>query len=392
MTHRSSALLSVLPWVPLLLFSPANAQELETSGTCPSVPVSIDADEVHGMAFLVGDAGDEIPGTSPLLCFLKEDVRAWSTWAEGEVPEAERDSVNRRVYAVFLGDNIYEEGLHTDPERRPDDVLRLEAQLEALEHLDASVGEGIFILGNHDWANDRGRKGARHALNQHEYLNERALAGVNVSLLPDATLPGPVHRDMGDRARLVFIDSTWWLMDPDSAARSAPSSAIGSLVASAGPRQTVLMAHHPLVSGGPHGGNRSWFAGLARAMQLLVQDTNSGPYRRYISDVRGALSEGTRSVVIASGHDHSLQVITDSSGVRPIHHMVSGSASKIQPVRAIPGTVWQAADHGYMRLVFLNDGRMRVDVVTSGIEACEGVCQADQLGAVRLETSLILNP
>ncbi len=392
MTHRPKAPVRRLAFLMLPVLFGCSSHQLLASGPCPSVPVEVEGGDVHSIAFLVGDAGDEIPGTSPLLCFLKEDVRAWSDWAEGVVPERERDSANKRVYAVFLGDNIYEEGLRTDPKHRPADVLHLEAQLDALEHLDPSIGEGIFVLGNHDWANSSGRTGEQRALNQQEYLSDRAGAGVNVNLLPDATLPGPVYRDIGDRARLVFIDSMWWLLDPEAEERSAPSAAIGSLVESAGSRQTVLMTHHPLVSGGPHGGNRSWFAGLARAMKLLVQDTNSGPYESYVSDMRGALSARAQSVVIASGHDHNLQVITEASGARPLHHIVSGSASKVTPVKDVSGTVWKAEKHGYMRLVFLKDGRMRVDVITSGVKTCEKVCDADQVGAVGLEKSLILMP
>ena len=385
-------LLRAFPLLTLLILSGCSSHQLLASGTCPSVPVGIDAADVHSVAFLLGDAGDEVPGTSPLLCFLKEDVRAWSDWAQNAMSETERGPANKRVYVAFLGDNIYEEGLRTDPKHRPDDVLRLEAQLDALEYLDPSIGEGVFVLGNHDWGNDSGEKGEQRARNQQEYLNERAQAGVNVSLLPDATLPGPVYRDIGDRARLVFIDSMWWLRRPGGTERSAAAAALGTLIASAGPRQTVVMAHHPLVSGGPHGGNRSGFAGLAQAMQLLVQDTNSRPYQSYISDVRSALAARAQAVVIASGHDHNLQVITESTDAPPIHHIVSGSASKVKPVRDVPGTVWQAAEHGYMRLAFLTDGRMRVDVITSGVKTCGGVCRRDQLDAVGLATSLILTP
>ena len=83
--------------------------------------------------FLVGDAGGkEFDDGNPVLQQMKTAVTALD---ERGVPTT----------VVFLGDNIYEEGLR---EGHPEDLRLLGAQVEVVAGTSA---RGIFLPGNHDW-------------------------------------------------------------------------------------------------------------------------------------------------------------------------------------------------------------------------------------------------
>ena len=90
-----------------------------------------------------------------------------------------RASANpQKTTILFLGDNIYPEGL---PEEREQDKYaqarqRLDAQIAAVEHSNA---EGIFIPGNHDW--QRGKKFGLEAIQRQEkYVNGKCCRGKGV--------------------------------------------------------------------------------------------------------------------------------------------------------------------------------------------------------------------
>jgi hypothetical protein len=165
-----------------------------------------------------------------------------------------------RSVAVFLGDNIYPLGL---PDTAADDRAEMERRL--MEQIDAvleSGGRGIFVPGNHDWI--RGREGGWEAiLRQERFVIERGAP--DVVWLPSGGCPGPVSVDLGERVRVVAIDTQWWLnkhAKPKHPYSSCPADAkweftdsLRAEVRRAGDRHVVVAAHHPLATGGTHGGN-----------------------------------------------------------------------------------------------------------------------------------------
>src|SRR2546425_850663 len=86
-----------------------------------------------------------------------------------------------------------------------------------------------------------------------------------------ARAPPPPHPrvpavvDVGKVVRLVALDTQWWLHNgpkPEDPASSCPEDSdrevIDSLhaaLASGGGRAVVVLGHHPLATGGPHGGH-----------------------------------------------------------------------------------------------------------------------------------------
>ncbi len=122
----------------------------------------------EAVVYLIGDAGLATP-TTPIIMQLRRDVADRSRDAE--------------VAVAFLGDNIYEKGLH-EPEH-PDhakDAAYLEAQIDVLRGVDA---KGIFVPGNHDWGYD-GERGLAQIRRQAAYIANAARDGVDVTFLPAA--------------------------------------------------------------------------------------------------------------------------------------------------------------------------------------------------------------
>jgi hypothetical protein len=76
----------------------------------------------------------------------------------------------------------------------------------------------------------------------------------------------------------------------------------------------------------------------------------------------GAIARsGTRPLVHAAGHDHTLQVIRLNGSDEPRYQLVSGALSKSENVRRINGMRYGTNGYGYIRLDFLS-GRVGVSV------------------------------
>jgi hypothetical protein len=146
--------------------------------------------------------------------------------------------------------------------------------------------------------------------------------------------------------RLVLLDTEWWLTPenrPGPVEGCDPTSgvgvltAVGQAIAGAGERPVIVAGHHPIESGGPHGGyfpiedhlfplrnlnHALWlplpFIGTlypaVRGAGVSSADLASGRYRRF----RARLDSVFRChppMLYAAGHEHGLQLI--DRGRRP---------------------------------------------------------------------------
>ena len=323
--------------------------------------------------FLIGDAGSPAQGGEPVLIALRQQV--------------ERSGGNATV--VFLGDNLYPAGLPApgrpglaEMERRIDD------QVDAVKTTGARV---VFIPGNHDWANG-GADGWAAVRREEERVEARG--GASVSFLPNDGCPGPEVVDVGRRLRLVALDTQWWLHGhgrPEHPESACPADAEPEIVAAlraalegAGERDVVVLGHHPIESGGPHGGRfgfkqhlfplTEWKKNLylplplvgsiypiARGAGLTPQDVSSREYRRMRDALVGA-ARNRAPLAWAAGHEHGLQVIESPEWGRVL---VSGAGIEghVTYARAVPGSLYRAARSGFMRVDFLRDGRRRLGVI-----------------------------
>jgi hypothetical protein len=332
------------------------------------------AADVETTVYLVGDAGVPALGGDPVLRALTEDVADAGAAAT--------------TIILFLGDNIYPRGMPEESApNRQDAERRLAAQIEVAVQTGAGT---IFIPGNHDW--DFSGTADRERVVRAAQFGEAMGEGF-VHFLPAGACPGPQIVDVDTRVRLVLLDTQWWLNAqplsniPEHCATRNRAEILDSLRAalgSADDRHVIVAGHHPLASGGVHGGHftlgqhlfplkekYSWawipLPGLgsvypvARRIGVSDQDL-AGPRNR---SMRLALDSAFREhapLVYAAGHEHTLQLIADES---PRYHVVSGTGNygHVSAVRRLPGTLFAASSGGYVRLDFGRDGRVRLGII-----------------------------
>lgn len=366
-----------------LLCGPGPHARATPPAAAPALPFAAGVETL----LLVGDAGAPAPG-EPLL-------RALSA-------EAAKDP--ERTLVVFLGDNLYPNGLppETDPWRREGE-RRLAAQA------DAALGAGarvLFVPGNHDWGG-MGKDGLASVRRQEEFLTARS---PRLLYAPGGGCPGPLLLPTPSGVTLAALDTQWWLHHEGPRPEGGPSpcparsgaEAAALLRAAADRAPVALLTHHPLSSGGPHGGRaRDWKAhlfplrdayptlwvplpGLGSLWALYRdgkgtgQDLASGRYTRLRDDLSSAL-EGRPALFQASGHDHSLQVL---EAPVPAARWVLVSGSGIWPsgtvVSRLPSTRFATSRAGFLRVRLLRDAPPRLTVLGATVQGtAEEVFSAD---------------
>lgn len=337
--------------------------------TCPSSTMECAGPswtDQEAVLFLVGDAGYVEFGENPVLQHLERVVSALD---EAGVP----------VTVLYLGDNVYDAGVRTD---HPEDYRLLDAQVRVVRGR-SPTAKAFFLAGNHDRANTSEPIGIQRLQNQDDALAGLRAAGDSVRLIPPAGCPGPELIEIKNRgtvvARVLALDSPWWLLDLDAGSICGSLSKLDVLdrlesAMSAEPHVPVIVAaHHPLVTGGVHGGAGSALRRLAYNARLLGEDVNSGPYRDYIARIEAVLGASNRSIIHVAGHEHSLQVNRRTDHAHSWYDLVSGSASKRTAVRRVREegveTLFAASLPGYMRLDFRSvDGER--EILLSVVAGC----------------------
>ena len=373
---------------------------------------------------LIGDAGDPDRAREPALDLLARRVR--------------RDPAKTTV--VFLGDNVYETGMPEPTELEGsaaemvlDEVLlglfagrrdaerRLKAQVKSVREPGVRA---IFVPGNHDWGQGLPGDGWKRVRQEQAYIDgmRRTVTEIDLALLPRDGCPGPAVLDLGRHARLVALDTQWWL---EAGPKPSPADPGGCPVvtadavrvtlereleaAAAAGRRAVVVGHHPLHSRGPHGGFVPWIEqvfpfhmapgyvpffvewiplpGLGtaiawwRAHRSPSSQDFSGPrnaeFRRALrTAMERAAERGAPAFVYAAGHDHSLQVFRPRRG--PRWSLVSGLGSRDKGSGVSHGraTLFAHSDRaapGLMEIDFLANGTARLAVVEWSPEAEGGV-------------------
>lgn len=337
-----------------------------------------DTSLVSDVVLFVGDAGNGTLRTLPALARLREDVERWSR-ALG--PDG-------RVVVVYLGDIVYPAGLSApDDPTWSRDSTRLAAQVEVVagEHARRAGARGIFVMGNHDWGQDDDFDGAVRVHRMAEFLERRRAEGPLVSVEPAAGTGGPSVLDLGDRIRLVFLDTAWWLLDAEPDAKDQVIEGVAAALAGAGGREVVLAAHHPFESGGTHGALTEIGATVGVRTVLsqsgaLLQDLRSEPYRELRARLLEVFGRVGRPALFAGGHDHSLQVVRTEDPEGPRISLVSGAMSKLSGVGLVAGTLFAQSIPGYAVLLVHEDGRLMLRMEAAPSEYLS--CPADEAAVV----------
>ena len=302
----------------------------------------LEPDEIETTVFLIGDAGEPDPRQSPVAL---DSMKRQAAEAPG------------RTVIVFLGDNVYPNGVPVDSALTwPDSRRRLEAQVNTVP----PGARAIFIPGNHDW--QQGGPYGLYSVRLQERLIAALAGGRDIRMLPGNGCPGPAAFDAG-RLRLIAMDTQWWLHDYIVRdAQSKCKTTVGEVTASLRElvkttpegRVTVIAGHHPMMTGGEHGS----YCGI------------TGPFRRLggrSQDIMSSLNRAMRDslesafkvkppLVYAAGHDHNLQVMKGAPNAQ--YFLVSGAGSEDKAACAVyMRESYYVSQHrsGFMRLDILKN-------------------------------------
>jgi hypothetical protein len=324
-------------------------------GFCIMHSIAVAQDSIQARIILIGDAGQLTNGRHYVVSAAKRNV-----------------IFDKKTTVIFLGDNLYKTGL-------PDNTLPtydiakapLDSQIRIAGKSDAKV---YFVPGNHDWANG-GSNGYESILRVQNYID--ILGNSNVAMFPRDGCPGPVEVKISDDVTLVMMDSQWWLHEHDKPGieSDCPYKTKAEVlvqlddILSKNSKKIVLLAmHHPFRSYSPHGGYfgikqhifpftdvipKLYFPlpvlgsiyPLTRAVFGTEQDLKHPLYQTMIYEISKVV-KGHSNVIYVSGHDHSIQLIQDSS----FNYIISGSGSKNTRVSMSKNSLYATAESGFVTL------------------------------------------
>lgn len=368
---------SILPaLVVLAVAACTSALQPATLQPAPMPP----KDSIEVAIFLIGDAGSDAYDGEPVLHEL-----ALQSDSLRPAPQ----------FVVFLGDNVYPRGIPPAGHPLRDDAeKKVAAQVMAIRKGSA---QGLLVPGNHDW--DRQGRDGWNSIRRQDTLVSK-FGGDDVRLAPGGGCPGPDVVDLGEHVRLIAMDTEWWVhndVKPYGDTSPCPTrtydevtDSLAGALRDKGNRHAIVLSHHPLVSGGIHGGHftlmdhvfplrnfKRWMwlplpvigslYPFARQMGISNQDISGKRYGEMRKAFEGTFRKHP-PLVVASGHDHDLQVIR--GGVPRITNarfqLVSGAGilGHASVVRDIEGSLFKREAAGFMRLDVTRDGRVRLSVTT----------------------------
>ena len=317
---------------------------------------------VHRL-ILIGDGGAPLRD-DPTLDTL-------STWA---------DAIPGRTTVLFLGDNVYPDGLRSDQRGRGERILR--------QQIEATRADKIFLPGNHDWGFSARVMMQEHRLeNEQRFIEAHAMEGADFE--PKNGCPGPVVKTLVPAGRglvrgvsVIAVDFHWWLLPEPSRPHCGAIVDTQTFLEELdrqlelhADESVVVAAHHPLRSGGPHGGlTRGFWTDLGaslfyRLSGTSLQDLWEPSYAQMIRVVSKALGKHPPLAVVA-GHDHSLQLLEGGGAARLMVVSGAASAGQITGVTAIDGTLFAHAHTGFVVFDFFRfddaADALRVQVVETG--------------------------
>lgn len=324
--------------------------------------------------YLIGDTGDPLLGKpDPVFTSLK----------------AQLDQESENSSLIFLGDNIYHNGL--PPEDRLDEdrkkaESKILVQLKAVENFKGKI---YFIPGNHDWNNAK-KDGIDYIHAQEEFI-EFFFDNKDV-FLPDHGCPGPEKKKLGDKAVLIAMDSQWWLHphpDDYSKHNTCKNKDFGDITMELvemldeeSDKWIIVALHHPLYSEGSHNGfytlldhlfpltvfSSSFYLPLPilgslhpfyRSVFGAKQDMVHPLYQFYISEILKA-TEGRKNIMFVSGHEHNLQYFKKDDN----HFIKSGSGSKSSPLPSNSEALFSSDHKGFAKIEFYEDRDVRLKYFT----------------------------
>ncbi|MDZ7659019.1 BamA/TamA family outer membrane protein [Fodinibius sp.] len=327
---------------------------------------SLDKKEIDYSIYLIGDAGlPNLDGKDKTLATLANHLQ-------------QSDS---RSTTVFLGDNIYQNGMPADTtgEKRKIAEQKITKSLQTLIDY---PGKAFFLSGNHDWKVSKER-----VLAQETFIEQ--YPNIEAEYIPSNGCPGPVSINLSEDWLLIAIDSEWWInqsLKPNISeegckqqSREEVINVTKEIVNDNSHRNLLVTFHHPLYSSGSHGGYFPWNDHLFpltnlkkwlylplpiigstypiyRKLGLSRQDIRNDHYQQFKQQILEA-TENAENLFFANGHEHSLEFFEKENHFA----IVSGSASKTSYARRGQGSEFTYTQHGFARLTSYKDGSIYVE-------------------------------
>ncbi|MCB0628330.1 MAG: BamA/TamA family outer membrane protein [Saprospiraceae bacterium] len=325
------------------------------------------------VVFLIGDAGEAaLEPLEPNFKLLASQLR----------------KAGENSTVVFLGDNIYPAGMPAadDPDRE-----RAEAQLNAqLGIVKSYPGNVYFIPGNHDWNNMS--PGGLAAVRRQEAYIETYLNN-SKAFYPKNGCGRPKAIEVSEDLTIILVDSQWWLQNWDKEPGMHDDCKIESweemevalteLVDEYDDGNILICMHHPVHTQGSHGGyfplkehifpltyvSKDLYIPLpvigslhptARYLGITRQDP-SHPYYQELIDAVNRATYRKEDLIIATGHEHSLQYFNEDDK----HYIISGAGSKPSYTKAGGDLQFSASKAGFAKLYYYKNGEVWLEFLTA---------------------------
>ncbi len=291
-------------------------------------------DRVEQRLVLIGDAG----------LWLEDDptLAALGRWTR-DVPST----------VLFLGDNLYNEGLVDDDRKRGERILR--------QQLEATAATKIFVPGNHDWGFSPAKQNVEAIRNQQAFVD--GWPDGSAAFLPKEGCMGPVRRRISppgvQRAlSLILLDPTPWIQPrlraacPEETSHERHLAALDEMLMRSDGDWVVVASHYPLLTGGPHGGLT--YGRLADAVIGVLgwcwgglMNTYEPRYADWIEQTSAVLRRHP-PLVHAAGHDHNLQVLRAGDMAGAFVVSGAGAPARVSTVTNLPESLFAHAHPGFV--------------------------------------------
>jgi hypothetical protein len=301
--------------------------------------------ELRYRVLLIGDTGLFLEG-DPTLDALR-------VWSAASAPSS----------VVFLGDNVYNEGLVDDDREHGEKVL---TQL-----LESTPVPKFFVPGNHDWGFAPKNHIRETILNQQRFVD--AWPDGSAAFLPRDGCIGPVKRILHEAAPgyrdvvLLAMDPTPWINPkipdacPQHETHASSLAALEQDLELHAQDFVLVVSHYPLRTGGPHGGLTYGVIGDMITTVLSwswggLMNTDEPTYADWIAHTQDVLREHP-PLAYAAGHDHNLQLLEADDFARIEIVSGAGARDRVSTVTNIPSTIFAHAAEGFVVLdIGLRDG------------------------------------
>ena len=326
-------------------------------------------DTIDARVILIGDAGQLTNGHHPVVDAVKRLI-----------------PLDEKTTVLYLGDNLYRSGL---PDEQYSYYMASRSVLDTeLSIADNTPAKIYMIPGNHDWENGKA-DGWETVIREQQYVDQ--LGKKNVKFYPENGCPGPVEVALSQDVVLVIFDSQWWIhpydkpeieSDCDYKTKDEVLTQLDDIFSRNSKKLIILAAHHTFKSSGVHGGyfklkqhvfpftdiSPNLYIPLpiigsiypiARSVFGTPQDLKHPEYAQMISQVE-KVAKKYPNIVFTGGHEHSLQLIKDSS----YNYVVSGGGSKHNRVSKNKRTPFATTTNGFAVLEISTNKNVRVNFYT----------------------------